>query len=98
MIYPTTVHRCTKTETWGLACDPSNALRVSLRLAELCPDARYWTWFEGECIHPETERHVSTAIVLVPSGYTALVNRLMAKLPVRRYDMTMIQHEPAIAV
>ena len=95
MTYPTTVHACTKTEMWGLAADPANALRVSLRLAELCPDARNWTWLEGECIHPETERHVPTAIVLVPSGYRALFNRLMAKLPVRRYDMTMIQTEAA---
>lgn len=95
--YPTTVHRCTQTQAWGVACDPANALRVSLRLAELCPDARYWTWLEAEAIHPDTERHVPIALVIVPSGYTALVNRLSAKLLVRQYDMTMIQHEPVAA-
>jgi hypothetical protein len=95
--YPTTVHRCTKTQAWGLACDPANALRVSLRLAELCPDARNWEWLEAEAIHPDTERHVPIAIVIVPSGYTALVNRLSNKLLVRQYDMTMIQREPVAA-
>jgi hypothetical protein len=91
--YPTTVHLCTATDTWGLAADPVNDKQVATRRAQLCPDARHWTWLEAETIHPELEQHVPVAFVLVPGGYKALVNRLIKRLPVRRYDMTLIQTE-----
>jgi hypothetical protein len=90
MSYPTTVHTSTTSDSWALVCDPSVALRVSLRLAELCPDARYWNWMDSEAIHPDSQQHVPVAMVIVTQGYDSLRRRLLAKLPQRSYDMTML--------
>ena len=90
MSYPTTVHTCTETAAWALVCDPSVALRVSLRLAEICPDARHFNWVEAEAIHPDSQQHVPVAMVIVTHGYDSLRRRLLAKLPQRSYDMTML--------
>ena len=89
-MYPTTVHTCTETAAWALVCDPTRALQVSLRLAELCPDARAWNWVDAEAIHPDTQVHTPVAMVIVAQGYDSLHRRLVAKLPQRSYDMTML--------
>ena len=89
-MYPTTVHTSTTSDSWALVCDPSQALRVSLRLAEICPDARAWDWVEAEAIHPDTQVHTPVAMVIVTHGYDSLRRRLASKLPVRSYDMTML--------
>jgi len=75
---------------WALVCDLNRALQVSLRLAELCPDARSWNWVEAEAIHPDSQQHVPVAMVIVTHGYDSLRRRLASKLPVRSYDMTML--------
>ena len=90
MFYPTTVHTCSSSQAWALVCDPSQALRVSLRLAELCPDARAWEWVEAEAIHFDSQQHVPVAMVIVTHGYDSLRRRLLAKLPQRSYDMAML--------
>jgi hypothetical protein len=89
-MYPTTVHTCTETAAWALVCDPSVALRVSLRLAEICPDARSWNWIEAEARHSDTQIYTPVAMVIVTHGYDSLHRRLLAKLPQRSYDMTML--------
>ena len=99
-MYPTTVHTSTTSGSWALVCDLNRALQVSLRLAELCPDARSWNWVEAEAIHPDSQQHVPVAMVIVTHGYDSLRRRLLAKLPQRSYDMAMLletQPQPVAA-
>lgn len=99
MTYPTTVHFCTMTGRWALVADLPKAKAVAHKLAGICPAARRWDWHEVEIRLADSNEFRPAAMVLVDGGYQALLRRLSAKLPVRRYDMTLLieQAESALA-